>query len=46
MLTVVNWYYVTGSRREGGTGEAAQREHQEAELCRGFSGEGTEQAAD
>ena len=35
-----------GSRWEGGGGETAQGEHQEAEHCGRASGEGAEQAAD
>lgn len=35
-----------GSRWEGGGGETAPGEHQEAERCGGAAGEGAEQAAD
>ena len=35
-----------GSRWEGGGGETAQGEHQEAERCGGAAGEGAEPAAD
>lgn len=35
---------VIGSRREGGGGETAQREYQEAERCGRAAGEGAEQA--
>lgn len=46
MAMILSCFMCLGSRWEGGGGEAAQGEHQEAERCGGEAGEGAEQAAD
>jgi len=44
-IIIIPRFMSSGSRWEGGGGETAQGEHQEAECCGGAAGEGTEQAA-